>query len=70
MHWSNNVVIMQTEQLGQIEALEEELRSSKAKMVEMVTVWATRMGTRSTGSVVSLLGRVRGRTARCCQCMG
>ena len=35
MHRSNNVVIMQTEQLGWIEALEEELRSSKAKMVEM-----------------------------------
>ena len=35
MHHSNNVVIMQTEQLGWIEALEEELRSSKAKMVEM-----------------------------------
>ena len=26
MHHSNNVVIMQTEQLGRIEALEEELR--------------------------------------------
>ena len=35
MHRLNNVVIMQTEQLGQIEALEEELCSSKAKMVEM-----------------------------------
>ena len=35
MHRSNNMVIMQTEQLGQIEALEEELRSSKAKVVEM-----------------------------------
>ena len=35
MHRSNNAVIMQTEQLGQIEALEEELCSSKAKMVEM-----------------------------------
>ena len=35
MHRSNNVVIMQTEQLGRIEVLEEELRSSKAKMVEM-----------------------------------
>ena len=35
MHRSNNAVIMQTEQLGRIEALEEELRSSKAKMVEM-----------------------------------
>ena len=35
MHRSNNTVIMQTEQLGWIEALEEELRSSKVKMVEM-----------------------------------
>ena len=35
MHHANNAVIMQTEQLGQIKALEEELRSSKAKMVEM-----------------------------------
>ena len=35
MHRSNNAVIMQTKQLGQIEALEEELHSSKAKMVEV-----------------------------------
>ena len=35
MHHANNVVIMQTEQLGWIEALEEELQSSRAKMVEM-----------------------------------
>ena len=35
MHCSNNAVIMQTEQLGRIEALEEELRSSKAKVTEM-----------------------------------
>ena len=35
MHHVNNVVIMQTEQLGWIEALEEELHSLKAKMVEM-----------------------------------
>ena len=35
MHRVNNAVIMQTEQLGRIEALEEELRSSRAKMVEM-----------------------------------
>ena len=35
MHRMNNAVIMQTEQLGWIEALEEELRSSRAKMVEM-----------------------------------
>ena len=35
MHHVNNVVIMQTEQLGRIEALEEELCSSREKMVEM-----------------------------------
>ena len=35
MHRTNNAVIMQTEQVSQIEALEEELRSSKAKVVEM-----------------------------------
>ena len=35
MHRLNNAVIMQTEQLGWIEALEEELRSFRAKMVEM-----------------------------------
>ena len=35
MHRANNVVIMQTKQLGQIEALEEELRSSRAKMTEL-----------------------------------
>ena len=35
MHCANNVVIMQTEQLGRIEALEEELHSSRAKMVEL-----------------------------------
>ena len=35
MHHSNNVVIMQTEQLGRIKALKEELRSSKVKMVEL-----------------------------------
>ena len=35
MHRLNNTVIMQTKQLGQIEALEEELHSSKAKMIEM-----------------------------------
>ena len=35
MHRSNNVVIMQTEQLGQIEALEEELRSSRGKVVDL-----------------------------------
>ena len=35
MHRSNNVVIMQTEQLGRIEALEEELRSSKGKVADL-----------------------------------
>ena len=35
MHRVNNAVIMQTEQLGWIEALEEELRSSRAKMTEL-----------------------------------
>ena len=35
MHRSNNAVVMQTEQLGRIEALEEELRSSRGKMAEM-----------------------------------
>ena len=35
MHHANNAVIMQTKQLGRIEALEEELRSSRAKMAEL-----------------------------------
>ena len=35
MHRANNTVIMQTEQLSRIESLEEELRSSRAKMMEM-----------------------------------
>ena len=35
MHHANNTVIMQTEQLGQIEALEEELCSSKEKLADM-----------------------------------
>ena len=35
MHRMNNVVIMQTEQLGCIEALEEEPCSSKAKTTKM-----------------------------------
>ena len=35
MHRANNVVIMQTEQLGRIKALEEELCSSKATAIEM-----------------------------------
>ena len=35
MHRLNNVVIMQTKQLGRIEALEEELRSSRGKVADM-----------------------------------
>ena len=35
MHRANNAVIMQTEQLGRIKALEEELCSSKAKAIEL-----------------------------------
>ena len=35
MHRSNNAVIMQTEQLGRIEALEEELHSSRGKAAEL-----------------------------------
>ena len=35
MHRTNNAVIMQTEQLGRIETLEEELRSSKGKIADM-----------------------------------
>ena len=35
MHHTNNAVIMQTEQLGRIKALEEELRSLRAKMTEL-----------------------------------
>ena len=35
MHHANNAVIMQTEQLSRIKALEEELHSSRAKMTEM-----------------------------------
>ena len=35
MHRSNNAVIMQTEQLGRIETLEEELRSSRGKMAKL-----------------------------------
>ena len=35
MHCSNNAVIMQTEQLGRIETLEEELRSSKGQLADM-----------------------------------
>ena len=35
MHRANNAVIMQTKQLGRIKALEEELQSSRAKLVEL-----------------------------------
>ena len=35
MHHSNNAVIMQTEQLGRIEFLEEELRSSKSNVADL-----------------------------------
>ena len=35
MHRLNNAVIMQTEQLGRIEALEEELCSSRGKVVDL-----------------------------------
>ena len=35
MHRSNNAVVMQTEQLGRIKTLEEELRSSKGKLAEL-----------------------------------
>ena len=35
MHRTNNAVIMQTKQLGWIEALEEELHSSRVKMIEL-----------------------------------
>ena len=35
MHRSNNAVVMQTEQLGRIEALEEELCSSRGKAVDL-----------------------------------
>ena len=35
MHRSNNVVIMQTEQLGRIKALEEELCSSRGKVADL-----------------------------------
>ena len=35
MHRSNNTVIMQTEQPGRIEALDEELRSSRGKVADL-----------------------------------
>ena len=44
MHCANNAVVMQTEQLGRIEALEEELCSTKAKVEEQDRVIANLMG--------------------------
>ena len=44
MHCVNNVVIMQTEQLGRIETLEEELRSFKEKVQEQDQVIAQLVG--------------------------
>ena len=46
MYHANNTVIMQTKQLGHIEALEEELHSSRAKqkMTEQDQVIAQFMG--------------------------
>ena len=44
MHHVNNVVIMQTEQLGRIETLEEELRSFKEKVQEQDRVIAQLVG--------------------------
>ena len=44
MHRANNVVIMQTEQLGRIETLEEELRSFKEKVQEQDRVIAQLVG--------------------------
>ena len=35
MHRSTNAVIMQTEQLGRIKTLEEELRSSRGKVADL-----------------------------------
>ena len=35
MHHSNNTVVMQTEQLGRIKALEEELCSSRGKVADL-----------------------------------
>ena len=49
MHRANNAVIMQTEQLGQIEALEEELCSSKAKMIELEQKTTAGSGYRPVG---------------------
>ena len=44
MHRVNNVVIMQTEQLGHIESLEEEFRSFKEKVMEQDHVIAQLVG--------------------------
>ena len=35
MHHANNVVIMQTEQLGQIETLEEKLHASEGRIQDL-----------------------------------
>ena len=44
MHHANNAVIMQTKQLGHIEAFEEELRSLREKMMEQDRVIAQLVG--------------------------
>ena len=44
MHHANNAVIMQTEQLGHIEALEEELHSFREKVMEQDWVIAQLVG--------------------------
>ena len=44
MHHVNNVVIMQTKQLGRIETLEEELHSFKEKVTEQDWVIAQLVG--------------------------
>ena len=44
MHRTNNAVVMQTEQLGRIEVLEEELRSFKTKVEEQDRVIAQLVG--------------------------
>ena len=44
MHHVNNAVIMQTEQLGRIEALEEELHSFREKVMEQDHIIAQLVG--------------------------
>ena len=44
MHRTNNAVVMQTEQLGCIEVLEEELRSFRMKVEEQDCVIAQLVG--------------------------